>query len=215
MAAVNDITAREEQYQSYLAQNKVETPPKNANQMDYYYENAAVGHSGQSQAHIDSHALHFVGNKSRTTHATVTSTTTTTTPTPKSIFMGECENTRTSCASPADEYVDINEMEFIDEPNGGKDENLLMRRSHRKKTARKCETCKHPIYLFLHLGRKTHEQYLYIPVMVVDRHVPSRAWATLPTSYLFGNCLENSSRKYLFNGSDSVPDVRSIDLYLA
>lgn len=149
MAAVNDITAREEQYQSYLAQNKVETPSKNANQMDYYYDSGVGDDNGQPQAHIDSHALHYAGTKSRATNATVTSTTTTSTP--KSIFLAECENTRTSCASPADEYVDINEMDFIDD--GGKDENLLMRRSHRKKTAKKCETCEWTIYSFSSLGK--------------------------------------------------------------
>lgn len=139
VAAVNDITAREEQYQSYLAQNKVDAP-KNAAEMNYYYNNDV---NSQPQTHIDSHALHFVGHKTRPMHTATSS---------KSIFLGECENTRTSCASPADEYVDINEMEFCDD--GGKDENLLMRRSHRKKTAKKCEACKHRIYTLYFAERK-------------------------------------------------------------
>lgn len=133
VAAVNDITAREEQYQSYLAQNKVEAS-KNAVELNYYYSSDVNAHDSiQQRAHIDGHALHFIANKSRTMHTSALPS--------KSIFIGECENTRTSCASPADEYVDINEMEFI-EPNGGKDDNLLMRRSHRKKTTKKCEECK-------------------------------------------------------------------------
>lgn len=141
---MNDITAREEQYQSYLAQNKVDAP-KNAAEMNYYFNNDV---NSQPQTHIDSHALHFVGHKSRPIQHTAISS--------KSIFLGECENTRTSCASPVDEYVDINEMEFIDEPNGGKErkENLLMRRSHRKKTAKKCEACKHRFYLLYFRKRK-------------------------------------------------------------
>lgn len=147
MAAVNDITAREEQYQSYLAQSKVDAP-KTVTEMDYYYNSGVDVHTTQqSQTHINGHTMHFSGNKSRTMGPTTSTSA-------KSMFLAECENTRTSCASPADEYVDINEMEFI-EPNGGKEENLLMRRSHRKKTAKKCEERKQLDSIFI-LAKKTN-----------------------------------------------------------
>lgn len=89
-----------------------------------------------------------------------------------------------------------------------------MRRTHRKKTARKCEECKQPRFRFV-LESKVHFISIRISVMVVDKHVPSRACATLPTSYLFfGSCSDNnSSREYQsFTWIDNVPDVRSTDL---
>lgn len=156
--------------------------------MSYYFNNDVNAHNVRPQVHAVN-CQFASNNKSRTIHATTATTS-------KSIFMGDCESTRTSCASPTDEYVDINEMEFIDEPNGRKDENLLMRRSHRKKTAKKCEECEYRFNFLLNY-RISHFDHSFVSVMVVDRPVPSRAWATLPTSYLyFGYSAENPSRKY-------------------
>lgn len=36
--------------------------------------------------------------------------------------------------------------------------------------------------------------------MVVDKHVPSRAWASVPTSYVYiGKCSDNNSGKLMKN----------------
>lgn len=44
-----------------------------------------------------------------------------------------CESSRASCASPTDEYVDINEMEFI-KSTDKHENNILMRRTKRRRT---------------------------------------------------------------------------------
>lgn len=94
MAAVN-ITSRDEQYQSYLAQSRHNNSKESANEL----------------------------------------------------FRGcdmNGDNTRVSCATPIEEYVDINEMEFIKTQGTGKqgDNNVLMHRSKRKKSTKKGEECK-------------------------------------------------------------------------
>lgn len=85
-------------------------------------------------------------------------------------------------------------MEFIEAENGQREENMLMRRSHRKRNVRKDDECE------WHLAERrlaNNQDLNPISVMVADKHVPSRAWASLPTSYLYlGTSQEDSSSKW-------------------
>lgn len=125
VAAVNDITAREEQFQQYLntSANTDTSKSVSDHNLDYY------------------------------------SATTTKTPTdctkelPKSFSIGPIVNELFSnnCDSPTDEFVDINEMEFIEKGNneGPREKNILMRRTRRKKTTKRKEDACMLISLFI------------------------------------------------------------------
>lgn len=134
MAAVNDITAREEQFQSYL------NPTKNIpnHDMDYY-----------SSTHVENIPSPIYGNTSTKDAEAECSKTIT-----KNFNFGQLisqELFSNGRDSPADEYVDINDMEFIEKNSeeGQRQKNILMRRSRRKKTnKRKDDECMFFIYLY-------------------------------------------------------------------
>lgn len=65
--------------------------------------------------------------------------------------MIHCENSRASCASPTDEYVDINEMEFIKSTDKAEN-NILMRRTRRRRT------------------KKTEERKKYLDSFVIENN---------------------------------------------
>ena len=131
MAAVNDIAAREkqleaareEQFQSYLNTNSNSIPERNIE----YYTNSRV-EIPPIYKHPSGKVVEVLSEQIKTgTLATITN----------ELFPNGCDST-------ADEYVDINEMEFIEQKTeeGQQDENILMRRSNRKKTTkRKDDEC--------------------------------------------------------------------------
>lgn len=126
MAAVNDITAREEQFQQYL----------NTGKSDYY-----------SASRIEN--MPSVAYTSPTTKPSSDCAK----ELPKSLSIGAIANELfpTSCDSPTDEYVDINDMEFIEKgyDEDQQEKNILMRRTRRKKTTkRKDDACLYSICLF-------------------------------------------------------------------
>lgn len=138
VAAVNDITAREKQleaeqeaqFQSYLNTSK----SSEQSATDYY--------SG-----TESIPPIYTTTASKTSEIP--------TETPKSMTLNSITNdlfTHSGRDSPTDEYVDINEMEFIEQKNerGQREENVLMRRSRRKKTTkRKDDECKYFLFTIL------------------------------------------------------------------
>lgn len=136
MAAVNDIAAREEaareeQFQSYLNTGKSVPDPN----LDYY----SNSRTEDIPSPIYSNSQTKPSDVSRETSKTMT----TFDSMANDLFSNRCD-------SPADEYVDINDMEFIEKKNekGQQEENVLMRRSRRKKTTkRKDDECKALVHL--------------------------------------------------------------------
>lgn len=142
VAAVNDITSRQEQFQTYMSANKPENIKSADNNMTPYQENCLPG--GKRIDEKTQHSPHFCPSKVSTNHihhdqsslipptATVTSS--------KVYTSNASENSRMSCATP-DEYVDINEMEFIQTKGeyGTEKDNMLMRRAHKKRAVRRNE----------------------------------------------------------------------------
>lgn len=125
MAAVNDITARDEQFQQYLNTGKSISDQS----LDYY---------SASQAEDISPSIY--------TSPSIKNTTECVKDMPKSLNLGSISNElfTNSCDSPTDEFVDINDMEFIKKNNeeSQQERNVLMRRSRRKKTTkRKDDAC--------------------------------------------------------------------------
>lgn len=125
MAAVNDITARDEQFQQYLNTSKSISD----HSMDYY-----------SASHVESMS------QSIYTDPTTKNTSECTKEIPKSLTLSPITNDLfpNSCDSPTDEFVDINDMEFIKKKNeeNEQDKNIVMRRSMRRKmTKRKDDAC--------------------------------------------------------------------------
>lgn len=128
MAAVNDATAREnqleaareEQFQSYLNTSTTSNSILDCN-IDYYtdthvedssiFKNPSGKMAEVPGGQSKPQALASITNK---------------------LFPNGCDST-------ADEYVDINEMEFIEQKSekGQQDDNIFMRRSNRKKTTKR------------------------------------------------------------------------------
>lgn len=141
MAAVNDIAAREkqleaareEQFQSYLNTNSNSNSIPDRN-IDYYTDTRVENSSSSIYKNPTGKSIE-VNSSGQSKSLTLASIT-------NELFPNGCDST-------ADEYVDINEMEFIGQKNdeGQQDDNILMRRSHHKKTTkRKNDEC---IYGFL------------------------------------------------------------------
>lgn len=188
VAAVNDITARDEQFQQYLNTGK-----------------SASDHT------LDYFSASQVENIAPPTYTSPTDKTPSegAKETPKTLNLGPISNElfSNSCDSPTDEFVDINDMEFIkNNQQCQSDKNVVMRRSRRRKTTkRKDDACMcyglnifiHKSFVFL-LNLKLY--FRFFLVLVADKFVPSRALATLPTSYLYfetvSNLESNRSSKY-------------------
>lgn len=164
VAAVNDITARDEQLQQYLAQHQSDING------GYLSEHPAYG-VATSTTTASSSSIVERGPPIETNAADYTCTTNSLVPFASSATNSKLANLQTV----PNEYVDINE--FVENRshhyNGmmmdcdRSQENMLQRRSQRK-------------------IQKTNE------LLVSDKHVPCRAWATLPTSYLsIGKSLDN------------------------
>lgn len=132
MAAVNDITSREKHFQ---LQNKLDRIEDNKMNTSLYQENCK-SIEGQISEHcfattpFPQKSLSSVESSSLRTSAKVCS-------------RSSYDHTRNSCASP-DEYVDINDMEFIEAHNehGTEKENMLMRRSYRRRAVKRSDECK-------------------------------------------------------------------------
>lgn len=127
MAAVNDITAREEQFQQYLTSKSAPDGDMN------FYSTTRDGSMTPS-----------IYN----THPTTKISSECPKDVSKDLNLGanlSHEVFPNSCDSPGmDEFVDINEMEVIKERNdeGVREKSVLMRRSRRKKTTkRKDDQC--------------------------------------------------------------------------
>lgn len=131
MAAVNDIAAREkqleaareEQFQSYLNTNSNSILDRNID----YYTDTRVENPPSTTYKNPSGKLIEVNNPNSAQSKSLTLASIT-----NELFPNGCDTT-------ADEYVDINEMEFIGQKTdeGLQDDNILMRRSHRKKTTKR------------------------------------------------------------------------------
>lgn len=129
MAAVNDIAAREkqleaareeQQFQSYLNNNTNSNSIPDRN-IDYYTDDT---NEPPIYKNPSGKLTEISGDQSKSiTLASITN----------ELFPHGCES------STADEYVDINEMEFIEQKNdeGQQDDNIVMRRSNRKKTTKR------------------------------------------------------------------------------
>lgn len=137
VAAVNDIAAREleaareEQFQSYLNQTPTKTVSNQGQINNYnYYSNS---HVNNMQPPI------YTNTPTAKPPEEVKDTT-------KTLTLASITNDLfpSGCDSSTDEYVDINDMEFIEKNNeeGESDKNILMRRSQRKKaTKHKDDDC--------------------------------------------------------------------------
>lgn len=138
MAAVNDIAEREkqleaareeQQFQSYLNNNTNSNSIPDRN-IDYYTNDTRADNPSIYNKNPSGKLTDVVsGDQSKSiTLDTITN----------ELFSHGCDST-------ADEYVDINEMEFIEQKNdeGHQDDNIVMRRTNRKKTTkRKDDECK-------------------------------------------------------------------------
>lgn len=142
VAAVNDIAAREkqleaareEQFQSYLNINSNSISDRNID----YYTDTRVENPPPTIYKNPADKLIEVNSSGQSKSLTLASIT-------NELFPHGCETN-------ADEYVDINEMEFIGQKTdeGQQDDNILMRRSHRKKTTkRKDDECMDSEFVFL------------------------------------------------------------------
>lgn len=125
MAAVNDITARDEQFQQYLNTSK----SVSEHSLDYY-----------STTQIENIPASLY------TSPTIKNSSECVKDIPKTLSLRSISNELfpNSCDSPTDEFVDINDMEFIKKKNeeSQQERNVLMRRSRRKKTTkRKDDAC--------------------------------------------------------------------------
>lgn len=162
MAAVNDIAAREleaareEQFQSYLNQTPTKTVPnQNQNQINNYnyYSNSHVNNM-QPPIYTNASTTKLSQNAkdpSKTlTLATITN----------DLFPSGCD-------SSTDEYVDINDLEFIEKNNeeGDSDKSILMRRSQRKKTTKhKDDDCMY--FYLIHFYSKHFFILFYILISI-------------------------------------------------
>ncbi|XP_055302719.1 uncharacterized protein LOC129568626 [Sitodiplosis mosellana] len=160
LAAVNDITARDEQFQQYL--NTSKSVPDHS--LDYY--------SASQVENIPQSIYTSPTTKNPSECAKEM---------PKTFSLGPISNElfSNSCDSPINEFVDINDMEIIKKNvQSQQGRNVIVRRSRRRKTTKRKDDA----------------------LLVVDKFVPSRALATLPTSYLyFENSLEaNRSKQSVF-----------------
>lgn len=121
VAAVNDITAREEQFQSYL--NPTKSPP--ARSPDYYSATQVENPSPP----------HYPDSSTKTSPQCARAT-------PRNFNISSIPNELFSNGrdSPTDEYVDINDMEFIEKkPEEGYREKNVIRTRRKKTTKRKDE----------------------------------------------------------------------------
>lgn len=98
------------------------------------------------------------------------------------------------------EYVDINEMDIVEHRttatnhiDSSSQKNLLVRRSQRrlKKDEDRKPKKKKPFFNKLYL-------ISLFSVLVSDKHVPCRAWASLPTSYLQIVAIDGDSNGNVF-----------------
>lgn len=126
MAAVNDITARDEQFQQYLNTTNKSIPDHS---LDYY-----------STSSVENMPTEIY------TNPTMENSECSPKEMPKTLSLETLANELfpNNCDSPTDEYVDINDMEFIKENNDNDQQkkNILMRRPRRKKTTkRKDDAC--------------------------------------------------------------------------
>lgn len=125
MAAVNDITAREEQFQQYLNTNK--SAPDDG--MHFYSTSRDA--SMAPSIYNTGPTIKLSSERSKEVQ--------------KDLNLGVTlshEVFPSSCDSPGmDEFVDINDMEVINEKNdeGAREQNVLLRRSRRKKTTKRKE----------------------------------------------------------------------------
>lgn len=179
VAAVNDITARDEQFQQYLNTGKISSD----NNLDYY--------SASQVENIPPPV--YTSPTTKTPSESVVGTSKTST-------LGSISNElfSNSCASPTDEFVDINDMEFIkNNQQCQSNKNVIMRRSRRRKlTKRKDDACMcHDLNIFIHKSfiflLNLNYYFPFFLVLVADKFVPSRALATLPTSYLYFETVSN------------------------
>lgn len=171
MAAVNDITARDEQLQQYLAQHQSESDGANY-LAEHTLRDGATAYANVASTTTTSSSTIVDAGPSIETNADYGGSTSSI-----AAFSSATTNSKLTAnlQSVPNEYVDINE--FVENRshhyNGmmidcdRSQENMLQRRSQRK-------------------VQKTDE------LLVSDKHVPCRAWATLPTSYLsIGKSLDN------------------------
>lgn len=122
VAAVNDITAREQQFQSYLANSKTDSSKSN--------QNVAYSSSGRYQSTSESMQYTTASNGSS---AKSNQTSTESNKLSQHIFSNSIGSALT------DEYVDINEIQFITKNDKDNSKADIMRRSPRKKTTKKKE----------------------------------------------------------------------------
>lgn len=126
VTAVSEFTAREEQFQSYL--NKTEIPE------NISHTNGHINNSNQI-THFNAEASTHLA----TNHKTI--------PNPLPPSMPKIENNNLLLErreSTNDEFVDINEMQFVHKNDGRPHtKNIIIKRTRRKKTTkRKNEECK-------------------------------------------------------------------------
>lgn len=139
VAPVNDITAQQEQIQLYISAIKPDNIKSDDIDMTHYQDSCIL--SGKRIEEKNQRSSHYCEN----IQSTVVSQ-------PAAVISSKVytnsrqhtyENSRISCDAP-DEYVDINDMEFIQtkDEHGTEKENMLMRRAHKKRTIKKNEECK-------------------------------------------------------------------------
>lgn len=167
MAAVNDITSRDESLQNYLAQTNIKNDML-TNGISHV-QNNIYDPNDNDEIHqlrdIDSVQLTQMETQQQNTSAMPHQY-------PNNLKVNNGEN----------EFVDINEMDFMDHRPQIDHENLLVRRSQRK--IKKDEECKFISYVCT-LIRFTN--FVLVSVVIADKHVPCRSLCSLPTSYLYIN----------------------------
>lgn len=247
MAAVNDITSRDEQLQHYLSQNAlkesvVQSKSLANNAAAYDQTNYLLNdlhdtgmhpkelivqtldtdtHNSSGQHHTHHQHHHHNHNHRQTSHHQLQYPTNQlesnhqqhlhqitqqqTQPQQKQQSNDYQNNLKlTNLQSANSEYVDINDMDFIEHRSRGNyieeldtsQENLLVRRSQRKL---KKEDDRKLFYLIITILCHENIYIYFFAVMITDKHVPCRAWASLPTTYLYiGKSAQDINGKTIF-----------------
>ncbi|XP_037049154.1 PR domain zinc finger protein 10-like [Bradysia coprophila] len=149
LAAVNDITSRDENLQNYLAQTSLKNDML-ANRIPSHQTN--IYNSTE-----DEHIHHLNNMNPVPLHLTQMENQPTTTTT-----MTHTYSTNAKSNGGENEFVDINDMNFMEHRREMDHENLLVRRSQRK-------------------VKKDEE------LVICDKQVPYRSLCSLPTAYLYIN----------------------------
>lgn len=190
MAAVNDITSRDENLQNYLAQTTLKSDML-ANRIPH--PNSIYDATNDEHIHhmgnIESVPLHLtqMGNQQQ--------------PTTSAMSHQYHSNSMKVNGGGENEFVDINDMNFMEHRREIDHENLLVRRSQRKiKKDEECEC----LCLACDGSGSLNSKNSFVSVVISDKQVPYRSLCSLPTAYLYINGNGDSDGKHYLIESFSI-----------